>query len=108
MGGLKNGLICAVLGSSIFNRAIPSKMLISSALTEMNRQKDLGALVKKLEGDEKIIAANSANIIARLHARAKPVEQELRELIQIREKDAELVVQCIGTILCELDFAEWM
>ncbi len=83
-------------------------MLISSALTEMNRQKGLGALVKKLEGDEKIVAANSANIIARLHARAKPVEQERRELIQIREKDAELVVQCIGTILCELDFAEWM
>ena len=33
-GRFKNGLISAVLGSSIFNRAISSKTLISSALTE--------------------------------------------------------------------------
>ncbi len=69
--------------------------------------KDLGALVKKLEEDKKYIGANVAKVIAQLHARAKPAEQEKHELHPIREKDADLAVQCVGTLLCEIGFARW-
>lgn len=68
---------------------------------------DLGNLIKRLESEKKAVAASAANIIARLHARAKPSEQERRELHPIREQDAELVIQCVGTLLCEINFAEW-
>lgn len=68
---------------------------------------DLGKLIKRLQEDNKAVAANTANIIARLHARAKPSEQEKRELRSIREQDAELATQCLGALLCEIGFAEW-
>lgn len=68
---------------------------------------DLSKLIKKLEEQNLVIAANAANIIGRLHARAKPSEQEKRELHAIREQDAELATQCVGTLLCEIGFAEW-
>lgn len=70
--------------------------------------RDLTALAKKLEDNEKVIAASAAKIIARLHARAKPVERAKRPLPQIREQDAELAAQCVGTILCELGWADWV
>lgn len=69
--------------------------------------KDLNDLAKKLEENKKILAANAARIIAWLHARAKPSEQEKRELRPVREQDADLAVQCVGTLLCEIGFAEW-
>lgn len=68
---------------------------------------DLGKLIKLLEKEGRVIAENAANIIARLHARAKPSEQEKRQLRQIREQDADLAVQCVGALLCEIGFAEW-
>lgn len=68
---------------------------------------DLGKLIKRLETEGRIIAENAANIIARLHARAKPSEQEKRQLRPIREQDADLAVQCVGMLLCEIGFAEW-
>jgi hypothetical protein len=69
--------------------------------------KDLSALAKKLEEDKKYVGANAARIVAQLHSRAKPSEQEKRELRQIREQDSDLAVQCVGTLLCEIGFAEW-
>lgn len=68
---------------------------------------DLGKLIKRLEKEGKIIAVNAANIIARLHARAKPSEQEKRVLRPIREQDSDLAVQCVGALLCEIGIAEW-
>jgi hypothetical protein len=68
---------------------------------------DLGKLIKRLEDEGRVIAENVANIVARLHARAKPSEQEKRELRPVREQDADLAIQCIGTLLCEIGFAEW-
>lgn len=68
---------------------------------------DLGDLIKKLEPQGKVIAQNAASIIARLHARAKPSEREKRDLRSIREQDADLAVQCVGVLLCEIGFAEW-
>jgi hypothetical protein len=51
--------------------------------------------------------AAAAKIIARLHARAKPAEEARRPMRPVREQDAELATQCVGTILCELGWAEW-
>ncbi len=69
--------------------------------------KDLGQLIKRLEDDRKIVAASAARIIARLHARAKPSERERQNLRPIREQDAQLAIQCVGTMLCELGWADW-
>ncbi len=68
---------------------------------------DLGNLIKRLQDENKTVAVSAANIIARLHARAKPSEQEKRELRSIREQDAELATQCLSALLCEIGFAEW-
>jgi len=71
--------------------------------------RDLSALAKNLENknENKIVAASSAKIIARLHARAKPSERERRNMRPSREQDAELATQCVGTILCEIGWANW-
>lgn len=69
--------------------------------------KDLSEMVKPLDDKKLVIAASAAKIIARLHARAKPVEREKRTLRAIREEDAQLATQCVGTILCELKWADW-
>lgn len=70
------------------------------------KAKDLADLIKKLD-KALVIAINTATIINRLHARAKPSEQEKRNLRAVREHDAELATQCLGTLLCELSLAEW-
>lgn len=72
--------------------------------------KDLGDLVKKLKDmpNKMHILACVAEIPQRLHSRGKSAEREKRDnLRSIREQDAELAVQCVGTMLCELRWAEW-
>jgi hypothetical protein len=65
--------------------------------------------IPQLQDENKTVADHAANIIARLHARAKTSEseQEKRELRSIREQDAELATQCLGTLLCEIGLAKW-
>ncbi len=94
---------------SVIDRArdAATYVLLAYFNLQSGEAKDLGKLIKRLEEKKLIIAMNTAQIIARLHARAKPSEQENHELRAIREQDAELAVQCFGTLLCELDFAEW-
>ncbi|MHB1528008.1 MAG: hypothetical protein ACYCXT_01040 [Acidiferrobacteraceae bacterium] len=73
--------------------------------------KDLGKLVDVLgklpRDDRPNICKNGGDIIAILHPRAKPSEQALRPLRPIREQDAELAVQLVGTMLCDLGWAQW-
>jgi hypothetical protein len=94
---------------SVIDRArdVATLALLAHFDLEKKKAKDLGKLINKLEEQELIIAMSSAMIVARLHARAKPSEQERKELYQIREQDADLAVQCVGTILCEIGYAEW-
>lgn len=94
---------------SVIDRArdVATYALLAYFNLKKNDAQDLGKLIKLLREEKMIIAENVANIIARLHARAKPSEQEKREMSQIREQDAELAVQCVGTLLCEIGFAEW-
>lgn len=73
--------------------------------------KDLGHLVKVLadlpRDDRPNICISGGDIIAILHPRAKPSEQASRPLRAIREQDAELAVQLVGTMLCDLGWAQW-
>lgn len=95
--------------ASVIDRArdVATYALLSYFNLRGENVKDLSALAKKLEDDKKYIGANVAKVIALLHARAKPAEQEKRELQPIREQDADLAVQCVATLLCEIGFAHW-
>jgi len=72
---------------------------------------DLGPLIKKLATEPKVekkqIVTSASEIIRIFHARVKPSEQEKRRTRQIVEQDAELAVQCVGAILCDLGWAKW-
>lgn len=95
--------------ASVIDRA--REAITYALLAYFNLQKedvvDLGKLVKRLEVEERVIAKNAADTINRLHARAKPAEQEKRVLRPVREQDADLAVQCVGALLCEIGLAEW-
>lgn len=74
--------------------------------------KDLNELVKKLTAsskpNEQRILACAAEIAQRLHSRGKHAEKEKHDdLRPIREQDAELAVQCVGVMLCDLRWADW-
>ena len=90
-------------------RDAASQILLAYFSLDGEAAKDLGALIKYLEreNEKKVIVVAAAKIIARLHARAKPVEKAKRSLREIREQDAELAAQCLGAILCELGWANW-
>lgn len=94
---------------SVIDRArdVATHALLAYFNLQKEEALDLGKLIKRLEKEGKIIAVNAANIIARLHARAKPSEQEKRVLRPIREQDSDLAVQCVGALLCEIGIAEW-
>lgn len=96
---------------SVIDRArdAASQVLLAYTGLEGGNAKDLGGLVRELEKEEepKLIAINASRIIARLHARAKPVEKAKRSLRDIQEQEAELAAQCLGVVLCELGWADW-
>ena len=94
---------------SVIDRArdAASQVLLAYFNATAGDAKDLQKLVPRLDENKKVIAASATTIIARLHARAKPVEKIRHGLRPIREQDADLAVQCVGTILCELGWAEW-
>ncbi len=74
---------------------------------------DLGPATKRLADDPRLskfgIVVSAAQIIQRLHPRRKPSEQQRRNgLHALREKDADLAVLCVGTMLRDLGWAEWV
>lgn len=94
---------------SVIDRArdAASQLLLAYYKSTPVSAQDLGKLATRLENDKKLIGASVAKIVARLHARAKPVEIVRRRIRPIREQDAELATQCIGILLCELGWADW-
>lgn len=96
---------------SVIDRArdAASQVLLAYTGLDGKHAKDLYDLAAELEKekDKKLIVICASKIIARLHARAKPVEKAKRPLRDIREQDAELAAQCLGVILCELGWADW-
>src|SRR5665811_706517 len=92
--------------------AILSAHLQSEHVAEANG-KDLGALIELFESrngknSQRIIRC-AAEIPQRLHSRGKHAEQEKHDNLRpIREQDAELAVQCVGVMLCDLGWARWL
>lgn len=76
--------------------------------------KDLGTLIELLEKKSgkhgQRIVRCAAEIPQRLHSRAKHAEQEKKgeKIRTLTEQDAELSVQCIGVMLCDLGWARWV
>lgn len=83
--------------------------ILCAHLGEAHKKKDLGPLIRELNNEEtkKNIVIAASDIVRIFHVRAKPNEQITRGLRAVREQDAELAVQCVGVILCELGWGEW-
>lgn len=95
---------------SVIDRArdVASLSVIAFFRASGAEAKELAEMAVRLEHEpKKFVAANCAKIIARLHSRTKPAEQVKRDFRSLREQDAELAVLCVGTLLCELGWAEW-
>lgn len=92
--------------------AILSGYLVRQGFEEASG-KDLGDLVELLVNNsrknERRIVACAAEIPQRFHSRSKHAEeQKLKGKIRpLRIQDAELAVQCVGVMLCDLGWAEW-
>jgi hypothetical protein len=73
--------------------------------------RELDELIKKLSGlgdpQKKRVAAAAAEIVRVFHSREKPSVQERLPVRAVREQEAELAVYCVGSLLCELGWAEW-
>ena len=101
---------------SVVDRAREAATAILSGFLQVNgvseaKGEDLGALInlltKQFGKNARRIVACAAEIPQRLHSRAKHAEQEKQDLRPVREQDAELAMQCIGVMLCDLGWAEW-
>lgn len=102
---------------SVIDRAREAATAILSAYLQNKgvdeaKGKDLGVLINKLTDHagqhEQQIVACAADIARRLHSRGKHAEKEKHdELRPIRGQDAELAVQCVGVMLCDLRWADW-
>ena len=105
------------VAESVIDRAREAATAILSAYLQSKGDvtangKDLDDLIKKLTASErqheKRIIACAAEIPQRLHSRGKTSEKEKRDNLRpIREQDAELAVQCVGVMLCDLRWADW-
>ena len=73
---------------------------------------DLGKLANSLaqapEQERKGIVINLAKTVALLHSRRKNSEQERRDIRPITEQDAELAIQSVATVVCDIGWAEWV
>ncbi|MBU2828104.1 hypothetical protein [Acidithiobacillus ferriphilus] len=68
---------------------------------------DLGALVKDERLKQVAGVKSMGELLARYHARDKPAERTKRKMPVIVDRDAELAVLCVGTILRDIGWAEW-
>lgn len=57
--------------------------------------------------DKKEIVRNAADVVRLLHGRTKYAVQRDKNTREVREQDAELAMQCIGVMLCDLGWAAW-
>lgn len=86
-------------------------VLLSRWLVQSGREKDdalsldLGPLAKCMEKNEMTCVANAAKIVARLHARGKPNEQQTRGLRPPEAGDDEFALESVGFTLREFGWA---
>lgn len=67
---------------------------------------ELTDIVQRHAEQPPVVLLSSARVIARLHARAKPNEQERRKLRPIEESDAEAAVAALGLLIRELGWSK--
>ena len=51
---------------------------------------------------------NCARILARLHTEHKPISEITGQFRLLTEQDANLALNCVSTILCDLNWAKWI
>jgi hypothetical protein len=98
---------------SVIDRAREAATVILSVYTKdvgaSPRLQELGVLIKAMENEssKKMNVINAARIVQIFHSRGKHAEKIGRGVRHVVEQDAELAVQCIGTMLCDLGWANW-
>lgn len=99
---------------SVVDRANEAATRIMNAFLQLMGRPTQDSLFKaiteagKLEAqDKKEIVRNAADVVRLLHGRTKYAVQRDKNTRNVREQDAELAVQCIGVMLCDLEWAEW-
>lgn len=70
--------------------------------------KAISKLVDRGEDEKNSVLVHAAHISRLSHSRGKASVQDKFQTRPLREQDAELAVQCVGTILCELGWADWV
>jgi hypothetical protein len=66
---------------------------------------DLGPLARRMEAYEMFCVANAAHIVARLHARGKPNEQQARGLRTPEIGDDEFALESVGLVIRDLGWS---
>lgn len=72
--------------------------------------KDTGKLVKALRNlkeNKKEVVANLVDTVRIFHSRGKNAPRERMSLRPLTEQDAELAIQSVGVVLCELEWGSW-
>jgi hypothetical protein len=67
---------------------------------------DLGPLLGKVGKKKEMVAFKAAEIVARLHSRGKPNEQERRDLRPLMEADAELALNSVAFLVREFSWVK--
>jgi hypothetical protein len=88
-------------------RILNAYLFLCEGKTQDSLYKATQALSKLAAEVKKEVARNAADIVRLLHGRTKYAVQKENNARVIREQDAELAVQCIGVMLCDLGWAEW-
>jgi len=99
---------------SVVDRANEAATRILNSFLETKGRSPQDSLYKsiteagKLEQlDKKDVVKNAADIVRLMHGRTKYAVQRDKNTRDVREQDAELAMQCIGVMLCDLGWAEW-
>lgn len=88
-------------------RILNAYLFLCEGKTQDSLYKATLAIGKLAAEVKKEVARNAADIVRLLHGRTKYAVQKENNARVIREQDAELAVQCIGVMLCDLGWAEW-
>lgn len=88
-------------------RILNAYLSVKDGKTQDSLHKAIGAVGNLAAEAKKEVARNAADIVRLLHGRTKYAVQAAKKAREVREQDAELAVQCIGVMLCDLEWAEW-
>ncbi|MEK6663376.1 MAG: hypothetical protein AABY73_05860 [Pseudomonadota bacterium] len=99
---------------SVVDRANEAATRIMNAFLQLKSHSPQDSLFKAIteasklnQQDKKEIVRNAADVVRLLHGRTKYAVQREKNTRVVREQDAELAVQCIGVMLCDLGWAAW-